>query len=71
MPSLRPAMKLNSKYIKKVQIEARIMGDLALNHIIPSAIKYQNRLSANIGGMKSAGLPETAYAAQLSILADV
>ncbi|HNP22397.1 MAG TPA: glutamine synthetase III [Panacibacter sp.] len=59
------------KYIKKVQIEARIMGDLALNHIIPSAIKYQNRLSANIEGMKSAGLPETAYAAQLSILADV
>lgn len=59
------------KYIKKVQIEARIMGDLALNHIIPSAIKYQNRLVANVEGMKAAGLPESAYAAQLSILADV
>jgi glutamine synthetase len=32
------------KYIKKVQIEARIMGDLAINHILPSAIKYQNEL---------------------------
>ncbi|MGN6352158.1 MAG: glutamine synthetase III family protein, partial [Parafilimonas sp.] len=29
------------KYIKKVQIEARVMGDLALNHIIPSVVKYQ------------------------------
>ena len=32
------------KYLKKVQIEARIMGDLALNHIIPTAVKYQNEL---------------------------
>ena len=29
-------------YIKKVQIEARVMGDLATNHIIPAAIKHQN-----------------------------
>jgi glutamine synthetase type III len=33
------------KYIKKVQIEARVMGDLAINHILPSAIKYQNKQS--------------------------
>src|SRR6476659_604671 len=36
------------KYIKKVQIEARVMGDLAINHILPSAIKYQNELLANV-----------------------
>ena len=35
------------KYIKKVQIEARIMGDLAINHILPAAITYQNKLSSN------------------------
>ena len=56
------------KYIKKVQIEARIMGDLAINHILPAAIKYQNMLLANVNGLKAAGLPETAYASQLNIL---
>jgi len=56
------------KYIKKVQIEARIMGDLALNHILPPAIKYQNELLLNINGLKAAGLKESAYKSQLSIL---
>ena len=58
-------------YIKKVQIEARIIGDLALNHIIPSAIKYQNTLTTNIKGLKEAGLPESAYDTQLSILKEI
>ena len=38
--------------IKKVQIEARVMGDLAINHIIPTAIKYQNALLNNLRGMR-------------------
>jgi len=59
------------KYIKKVQIEARIIGDLALNHIIPAAIKYQNELLENISGLKAAGLPATAYGGQLSILTTI
>ena len=40
------------KYIKKIQIEARVMGDLAINHILPTAIKYQNRLISNTKGLK-------------------
>ncbi len=59
------------KYIKKVQIEARIMGDLAINHILPAAIKYQNELLANVNGLKAAGLPENAYKSQLGILKEV
>lgn len=59
------------KYIKKVQIEARVMGDLALNHIIPSAVNYQNKLSANIAALKAAGLPETHFQAQLDILTQI
>jgi glutamine synthetase len=39
-------------YIKMVQIEARVIGDLALNHIIPTAIKYQNNLLENVKGLK-------------------
>ncbi|HEY9115601.1 MAG TPA: glutamine synthetase type III, partial [Bacteroidales bacterium] len=40
------------KYIKKAQIEARVMGDLAVNHILPTAIHYQNRLIENARGLK-------------------
>ncbi|MBV9986579.1 MAG: glutamine synthetase III [Chitinophagaceae bacterium] len=59
------------KYIKKVQIEARIMGDLAINHILPAAVKYQNELLANVNGLKAAGLPESAFKSQLGILKEV
>jgi glutamine synthetase len=55
-------------YIKKVQIEARVMGDLATTFILPSAIKYQNVLIKNIVGLKEAGLAETAYANQKQVL---
>ena len=58
-------------YIKKVQIEARVMGDLAINHILPAAVKYQNELLANVNGLKAAGLPESAYASQLTILKQI
>jgi len=40
------------KYIKKIQIEARVMGDLAINHILPTAIRYQNILIKNAKGLK-------------------
>lgn len=39
-------------YAKKIQIESRVMGDLASNHIIPTAIQYQNILIENVKGLK-------------------
>ncbi|ELR73583.1 Glutamine synthetase type III, GlnN [Fulvivirga imtechensis AK7] len=39
-------------YIMKIQIESRVMGDLALNHIVPTAIAYQNKLIENANGLK-------------------
>jgi glutamine synthetase len=59
------------KYIKKVQIEARIMGELATSHILPAAIKYQNELITNIKGLKEIGLPAEAFANQKQILEKV
>ncbi|MCX6265621.1 MAG: glutamine synthetase III [Bacteroidetes bacterium] len=59
------------KYTKKVQIESRIMGDLAINHILPAAIRYQNELLTNINGLKAAGLGADAYKSQLDILTSV
>lgn len=39
-------------YVKKVQIESRILGDISQNHIIPTAITYQNKLIENVRGHK-------------------
>ncbi len=40
------------KFTKKVQIEARVMGDLAINHIIPTGIRYMTTLIDNVKGLK-------------------
>ena len=56
------------KYVKKVQIEARIMGELCTSHILPPAFKYQNTLIQNIIGMKEIGLKEPAFSNQKAIL---
>ncbi len=40
------------EYTKKIQIEARVLGDIARNHIIPTAIRYQNTLIENVRGLK-------------------
>ncbi|MBQ8991107.1 MAG: glutamine synthetase III [Prevotella sp.] len=40
-------------YVKTVQIEARVMGDLSMNHIIPVSTHYQSQLIKNVQGMKA------------------
>lgn len=42
----------------KVQIESRVLGDLAINHIVPIAVSYQNRLLENLLGLKEIFSPE-------------
>ena len=42
----------NEIFLKKVQIESRVIADLAANHIIPIAVRYQNVLIDNIKGIK-------------------
>ncbi len=51
----RNEIRLES-YIKRVQIEARVMGDIAMNHLIPTAINYQSKLIENANGLKSLGI---------------
>ncbi len=55
-------------YIKKVQIEARVMGDIATTLIIPAALNYQNVLLENIKGFKEIGLPASSFENQKAIL---
>lgn len=40
------------EYTKRIQIEGRVLGDIARNHVIPTAIKYQNILVNNVRGLK-------------------
>jgi len=47
-------------YVKRVQIEARVMGDLAMNHIVPTAINYQSKLITNANGLKGLGVDNKA-----------
>jgi glutamine synthetase len=59
---------LLDSFYKKLQIEARVIGELVMNVIIPSAIAYQSKLIENVKGLKEIGLADTTYAAQLDII---
>ena len=41
------------QYTMKIQIEARVLGDLVINHIVPTAVKYQNTLMENVLNLKA------------------
>ncbi|HET6992381.1 MAG TPA: glutamine synthetase III [Bacteroidia bacterium] len=61
-------------YVKKIQIESRIMGDLAVSDIIPTAINYQNTLITNVRGLKDVlGATEfkKAAATQLEMISEI
>jgi glutamine synthetase len=55
-------------YVKKVQIEARILGYLATNHILPATINYQNTLLDNVKGLQAIGLDASTTKAQINLI---
>lgn len=59
---------LLENYTKKIQIEARVIGDLASTYVLPAAIKYQNVLIKNIKGLKELGFDEGSYSSQSQIV---
>ncbi len=40
------------EYVLRLQIEARVLGDIARNHVVPTAVRYQNTLIENVQGIK-------------------
>jgi glutamine synthetase len=61
-------------YTKKIQIEARVLGDMALNHIIPVATRYQSMLIDNVSkvkGLFESGRAEQLSATNLSLIEDI
>lgn len=55
-------------YIKKIQIEARILGYIASNHILPAAVNYQNTLIESVKGMMDIGLDKKTFKAQIDTI---
>lgn len=53
---------MQENYVKKIQIEGRVIGDISMNHIIPTAVTYQNKLIENAKGLKEIGLTKEAEA---------
>ena len=61
------------QYIHSIQIEGRVLGDIARNHVIPTAVKYQNILINNVRGLKDIyGKEYNKYAReQLILISDI
>jgi glutamine synthetase len=59
---------LLEEFYKKLQIEARVIGELVNSVIIPAAITYQSKLVENVRGLKDIGLPENTYETQVGII---
>jgi len=62
---------LLDSFYKKLQIEARVMGELVQNVIIPAAIAYQTKLINNVKGLKDLGLAPSTYEAQLDLITKI
>src|SRR6201996_4609744 len=62
---------LLESFYKKLQIEARVMGELANNIILPAALSYQTKLIENVKGLKELGLSAELYATQLDIITKI
>lgn len=62
------------KYQMRIQIESRVLGDIAGNHIVPTAVKYQNTLIENVKSLKevlSADDYESVAAEQLNLIKEI
>ena len=56
------------KYMKKVQIEGRMIGEIAMTHIVPAAVRYQQELAQSIQLSESAGVKEKSLKQQKELL---
>jgi glutamine synthetase len=58
-------------YTMKLQIEARTLGEMALNEILPVAVSYQNELILNVKGLKDLGMKKDSYSSQLDLISRI
>jgi glutamine synthetase len=55
-------------YIKKIQIESRVIGDMAINHIVSTSLKYQTQLVENVKGQKEIGIDPQYFAPTIEMI---
>src|SRR5690554_1212551 len=59
---------LLESYYKKIQIEARVIGEIVNSMIAPASITYLNELVENVKGLKELGLPKESYSSQMNLV---
>ncbi|MCI0921359.1 glutamine synthetase III family protein [Sphingobacterium rhinopitheci] len=59
---------LLENFYKKLQIEARVIGEIVNSQIAPACFTYQNELITNVKGLKDLGLAKEAYSSQLNLV---
>ena len=59
---------MQESYVKKIDIEAKVLAQLATSHVIPAAVEYQTKLAGCVANLKAAGVPKTMYSAQLEMV---
>jgi len=59
------------RYNSELLIEARLMADMSVNHILPAAIRYQNELIINVKGIKELGMSKQHYATTSDLIATI
>src|SRR5690606_6694391 len=59
---------LLESYYKKIQIEARVIGEIVNSMLAPAAITYLNELIENVKGLKDLGLPKESYSSQMNLV---
>src|SRR6185369_17025235 len=62
---------MQENYVKKIDIEAKVLAQLAISHVIPSAHNYQQKLSENVASLKSIGISKKNYEAQLKFIEEI
>ncbi|MCU0423476.1 MAG: glutamine synthetase III [Bacteroidia bacterium] len=59
---------MQENYVKKIDIEAKIIAQLATSHVIPAAVDYQTKLANGVAALKQAGVAKASYSAQLEMI---
>jgi glutamine synthetase len=62
---------MQENYVKKIDIEAKVLAQLSISHVIPAALGYQQKLSENVASLKAIGLSKKSYEAQLKFIEEI
>lgn len=62
---------MQENYVKKIDIEAKLLAQLAISHVIPAALVYQQKLSENVASLKAIGINKKNYEAQYKFIQEI